>query len=883
MIRDAIPSKFEFPLMMPALGTVRQSKKRRFNKTELDILSETSTPTEEKRNPSNIKIKFMNSNKENVADENTATFNIVSTCKPDYIYTNPLLREMNVNIKYVSNHDHTYSTASKSLRKQNEKMSVENKISSKSTTLQSTFESGIEIEKEHEEIGKKVKGKLLTPKRTKMSKLIKSLRIKNCRLKTKLKKFEIMKSAFTCNFKDASSVAEAMNIAAKCKQNSSFGINKKYGRRYSNFQKEFALSLYFCSSKAYKYCSRFVPLPTIRSIKIWLNKIQIKPGFNENIFLLLSNRVKNLKEQDKVCSLLLDEMSIKANLSYDQSHDKIAGFEDYGEFGSGKQIANNALVFMVKGIAKKWKQPIAYFLSKNAASAEQLQTLISVAIEKLNSIGLHVRVIISDQGPTNQQMFKFFNVTPEKPYTEISGNRIFFLFDSPHLLKSIRNNLINYNFKIDENIVKWKYISDFYDGDSQQNVREAPKLTHNHIHLHPFAKMRVPLAAEVLSHSVAAGIYSCVARGRLPAEAAYTGEFIDKIDSLFDIFNIQDMHSPKILRTPINAASPHWEYLKICKELLQKMYVLNCKSALPCISGWRLNIESLCLIWEMLEQEFKYKFLLTSRLNQDALENLFSIIRYRGGHRDNPDSMQFRAAFKQVLVQNLLEPTENSNCTEYKKDKDEMMLKINNFIETTNTTKWRRRNQQNLKESFFMRPSSLLSPIPNFEIKVVDELSSDNVLFYISGYLCKKVLQKHSCDRCKNLLLCENQNIEQSRDLFTSFKAYSTDKGDFGGLMVPSNYTFELIKTCEKDFLHQFERFKHERDIKQSILSELILNLNCREFVQNDLHCSSVLEKIIQLFVPMRLHYLIKFLNQQFTNSIPNKHKNRKAKKLLHQ
>jgi hypothetical protein len=41
-------------------------------------------------------------------------------------------------------------------------------------------------------------------------------------------------------------------------------------------------------------------------------------------------------------------------------------------------------------------------------------------------------------------------------------------------------------------------------------------------------------------------------------------------------------------------------------------------------------------------------FLLTNRLIQDCVENLFSVIRAKGAQRDNPDAGQFRLALRQV-------------------------------------------------------------------------------------------------------------------------------------------------------------------------------------------------------------------------------------------
>ena len=59
--------------------------------------------------------------------------------------------------------------------------------------------------------------------------------------------------------------------------------------------------------------------------------------------------------------------------------------------------------------------------------------------------------------------------------------------------------------------------------------------------------------------------------------------------------------------------------------------------ALLCLEGWKLYITSLLAIWDYLHGTCDYKFLLINRLSQDCAENLFSIIRGKGSHHDNPN------------------------------------------------------------------------------------------------------------------------------------------------------------------------------------------------------------------------------------------------------
>lgn len=57
--------------------------------------------------------------------------------------------------------------------------------------------------------------------------------------------------------------------------------------------------------------------------------------------------------------------------------------------------------------------------------------------------------------------------------------------------------------------VKWSHIETFYNMDkSNANFVYAPALTEHHIHPNLKQQMRVKLAAQVFSHSVAAGMFA---------------------------------------------------------------------------------------------------------------------------------------------------------------------------------------------------------------------------------------------------------------------------------------------------------------------------------------------------------------------------------------
>ena len=85
----------------------------------------------------------------------------------------------------------------------------------------------------------------------------------------------------------------------------------------------------------------------MRKLQRDLQKMSIEPGFVENVFVALGQKVHVFGDTDWFVSLVFDEMSIKDGLVYNEMKDQIDGFEDFGHLGRTKYIANHATVFMV--------------------------------------------------------------------------------------------------------------------------------------------------------------------------------------------------------------------------------------------------------------------------------------------------------------------------------------------------------------------------------------------------------------------------------------------------------------------------------------------------------------------------------------------------------
>lgn len=62
-------------------------------------------------------------------------------------------------------------------------------------------------------------------------------------------------------------------------------------------------------------------------------------------------------------------------------------------------------------------------------------------------------------------------------------------------------------YKLVRNL-SWRYVRDFYDKDKHQGISLAPKLTDPHIEKCGYSDMKVKYAAQIFSHTVAAGVYT---------------------------------------------------------------------------------------------------------------------------------------------------------------------------------------------------------------------------------------------------------------------------------------------------------------------------------------------------------------------------------------
>lgn len=160
---------------------------------------------------------------------------------------------------------------------------------------------------------------------------------------------------------------------------------KKQGWRFSKEDKHFALAAYKQSPKAYRHYQSFFGGPGKTTIYKHAAFVRFEAGINPKLMELIRSAVSNLNEIEKHVTVGWDEMSLTTHLDFNSVKDYIDGFVDYGDRREMK-FGTHALVFMVRGIVKEFKQPVAYFITENIGSIE-LSELIRLVIEAILDTG----------------------------------------------------------------------------------------------------------------------------------------------------------------------------------------------------------------------------------------------------------------------------------------------------------------------------------------------------------------------------------------------------------------------------------------------------------------------------------------------------------------
>lgn len=338
-----------------------------------------------------------------------------------------------------------------------------------------------------------------------------------------------------------------------------------------------------------------------------------------------------------------------------------------------------------------------------------------------------------------------------------------------------------------------------------EKIRAGNKLGKLHVQFDNH-KMRVKLAVQALSKSVADAIVFCREDLKLPEFQGSEGttEFIYLIDKVFDILNSRSPTQRwqksamsrrnfesvsavlnEFAETVLGMTYTESRHYKKTNSVVKTTKQLCQGSRKRAALGLIVSSQSILAIAKDLlyRLEDPFLYVLTYRFSQDLLELFFNTVRGKLGRNNNPTTLDFENIMKVIWHVNPLKSNNTGNC-------------IAQTIE--NVLPGGLLKLQPCKKIQLVESAQELLDLDSIDLNAgLDSKYSDftkNSIAYISGNVIRVVGTRINCEKCAEALL-----DDEADSLDDSVKRLIVRK-DRGGLFVPCQTVYNIVEKTDRLF-----------------------------------------------------------------------------------
>ena len=188
-------------------------------------------------------------------------------------------------------------------------------------------------------------------------------------------------------------------------------------------------------------------------------------------------------------------------------------------------------------------------------------------------------------------------------------------------------------------------------------LRLALGLSEKVVHPGQYGKMKVNCATKVFSHSTSAALTTLSASGAIDPNARTTAWLCEELNKWFDLM------TNRVYKAALFENSGKLAMLQHMLSVVKQLKVVGRNGSSVALKPWQkgmlLSTNTVLSLHRELVANGDYTFLLTCRLTQDCLENLFSQIRGMGDA--HPSAVRFRMSLKHITVSQLLHVPKTSS------------------------------------------------------------------------------------------------------------------------------------------------------------------------------------------------------------------------------
>lgn len=227
----------------------------------------------------------------------------------------------------------------------------------------------------------------------------------------------------------------------------------------------------------------------------------------------------------------------------------------------------------------------------------------------------------------------------------------------------------------------------------------------------------------------------------------------------------------------------------------------------PCIKGFTQTINGVLQFFEE-GKAYNIVFLLTNRLNQDVLENLFSIFRQHGGYNKNPTVRTIRTSIRSNCIFSLY-ASKGANCEAIQEVEESIILPE----DVTQIDKCNSKSDSDTEFDSNLFISSSKNSIESPNQNKVGFTLEDCSVTYFAGYLGYRVIKKIGCNQCKNELLLSDINLNEQNQLLLLNKNYTTVISSEKGLRAPSGVLNSIVNEALNIFEINYKKILHKKKL----------------------------------------------------------------------
>ena len=556
-------------------------------------------------------------------------------------------------------------------------------------------------------------------------------------------------------------------------------------RRYSVDMIISGFSFYHRSRACYLELQKVLVLPSIRVLRDISSNLSVGGNLSH---AYLHNKAKCLEPRELIVNLQIDEVHIKSKLVYESG--KLIGNADNSE---ENKPANRLQCFLISSIMSP-NRDVVPLIPVQKMDAEYLTSLLKDVITTVTRAGYTIISIISENNVINRKSFISLGgcdqLVPSMK-NPVNDKTIVFLFDSVHLLKSVRNNWINlknylktFTFPdIDDNSVilhaSFIHLETMYNLEADSTLKQAYRLTIKALHPHSIERQNVRLALKIFDDTTAKALLNLGPKHTNLLNWLGTSKFISTIIKLWDMLNVKSYNKGLRLRKEDanvfdNVSDDRLEWMERFVVWLNVWKSYNTqhdsgflyKETFLALSH---TVSTFVIMIRDLLSNGVLDYVLTGKFQTDQLESRFGHYRQLSGSNYLVSVADVLQSEKKLKVKRLLRLYTASKGT----------VSIKNYLSTFGECTGDKVDT-NFVDQF---------PYSNLDTLAIkdDDLPA---LLLVAGYVARKGMEKSTCISCKEIFGSTQKplNLDINMEHFAYF-----DSINRGGLIYPTNFLFNIL------------------------------------------------------------------------------------------